>query len=91
MDKDMQLLISLMARAIPLIPRPIIHRLSRRYIAGATIEEAVDRTRRLNAQGFCTTLDVLGESISAKRGPRRPSTSGSSMQSVSRLCVPTCR
>lgn len=60
----MQLLISLMARAIPLIPRPIIHRLSRRYIAGATIEEAVDRTRRLNAQGFCTTLDVLGESIS---------------------------
>lgn len=63
-DNDMQLLDTLMVRAVPLIPRAVIHRLSRRYIAGATIEEAIDRTRRLNAQGFCATLDVLGESIS---------------------------
>ena len=63
----MQLLTTLMARAVPLIPRAVIQRLSRRYIAGATIEETVDRTGQLNAQGFCATLDVLGESISTLR------------------------
>jgi proline dehydrogenase len=63
----MQLLSSSMARAIPLIPRAIIQRLSRRYIAGSTIEESVARTRQLNAQGFCVTLDVLGESTTSLR------------------------
>ena len=63
----MQLLGALMARTISLIPRAIIQRLSRRYIAGSTIEETIARTRQLNAQGFCVTLDVLGESTSSRR------------------------
>jgi proline dehydrogenase len=64
LDKDMQLLTTLMARAVPLIPRAVIQKLSRRYIAGVTIEEMVARTAQLNMQGFSATLDVLGESIS---------------------------
>lgn len=60
----MQLLNTFIARAVPLIPRSIVQRLSRRYIAGATIEETARRTLQLNTQGFCVTLDVLGEGIS---------------------------
>lgn len=61
----MPLLASLIAQTLPLIPRWVVQRLSRRYIAGDTIEACVQRTAQLNAQGFCATLDVLGEGISA--------------------------
>lgn len=53
----------LMAHAIPLVPRFVVQRLSRRYIAGADLAQAVTRIRQLNAQGFPVTVDVLGESV----------------------------
>ncbi|MBO9597607.1 MAG: proline dehydrogenase family protein [Cohnella sp.] len=34
-----------------------------RFIAGLTLDEAVDRVRILNNQGICVTLDHLGEGI----------------------------
>ncbi|MBE3589278.1 MAG: proline dehydrogenase family protein [Firmicutes bacterium] len=37
--------------------------LARRFVAGDTLEEAVEETRRLNEQGFAVTLDHLGESV----------------------------
>ena len=36
---------------------------ARRFIAGDTIEEAIDCARRIQAQGFLLTLDYLGESV----------------------------
>jgi proline dehydrogenase len=51
--------------AIPLIPRPIIHKISRRYIAGATLSDARTRVDALHAAGFRTTVDVLGEAASS--------------------------
>lgn len=60
----MQLFNTLVARAIPFIPRFVIQKISRRYIAGDTLAEAIARVQQLNAQGFCATLDVLGESVS---------------------------
>ncbi len=59
----MHLFNALMARAIPLIPRAIIQKISRRYIAGATLGEALARVQQLNAQGFCVTLDVCENQI----------------------------
>ncbi len=59
----MQLLDTLVARAIPLIPRALIQRISRRYIAGNTLAQALVRVQQLNAQGFSATLDVLGETV----------------------------
>jgi proline dehydrogenase len=50
-----------MARAIAHVPRPLVQKISRRYIAGASIAEAVVRVQALNAQGFTATIDVLGE------------------------------
>lgn len=36
---------------------------ARRFIAGETVEEAVDTARQLEAQGLLHTLDYLGESV----------------------------
>ena len=36
---------------------------ARRFIAGETIEEAIDASRRLQASGLLLTLDYLGESV----------------------------
>ncbi len=51
---------------MPLIPRPIVRRISRRYIAGDTLEEAVETVQDLNKQGCVATIDVLGESTGSK-------------------------
>ncbi len=53
----------LAAHAIPWIPRPLVRRVSRRYIAGDDLRDAVRRVRELNAEGFSATVDVLGESV----------------------------
>jgi len=59
------------ARAIPWIPRALVRKISRRYIAGATVAEALARVRSLNAEGFEATLDVLGETVSSFAQARR--------------------
>ena len=43
---------------------PILRRLPYRFVAGTTLDQAVDAVRRLNAEGAMATLDVLGESVS---------------------------
>ena len=53
----------LIARSLPLVPRPIVRRVSRRYIAGESLADAVDTVRALNGEGFMATLDILGESV----------------------------
>lgn len=60
----MQLLNTVVAHAIPWIPRALIQKISRRYIAGDSLAEAVVRIRQLNAQGYGVTVDVLGEAVS---------------------------
>ncbi|MDE0960637.1 MAG: proline dehydrogenase family protein [Planctomycetota bacterium] len=46
---------------LPLIPRSMVWWVSRRYIAGKTLEDALLCVEKLNAQGMSATLDVLGE------------------------------
>lgn len=50
-----------MEHAIPWLPRALVHRISRRYIAGNNLAEALIRIRELNALGLSVTVDVLGE------------------------------
>jgi proline dehydrogenase len=59
----MSLLNSLVVRTLPLVPKPIVHRVSRRYIAGPTLDDAVRVVRALNERGISATLDVLGEFV----------------------------
>ena len=56
------------AESVPVIPRQIVRRISRRYIAGDTLEEAVDTVKDLNRQGCVATIDLLGESTESKAG-----------------------
>jgi proline dehydrogenase len=49
--------------ALPLVPRRIVQRLSSRYIAGSTVDDAMRVVRRLNGEGKLATIDVLGEEI----------------------------
>jgi proline dehydrogenase len=54
------------ANSVPVIPRPIVKKISSRYIAGDTLEEAVSTVRDLNGQGCVATIDLLGESTESK-------------------------
>ncbi|MEE8142070.1 MAG: proline dehydrogenase family protein [Planctomycetota bacterium] len=46
---------------LPLVPRPLIWRISRRYIAGRSLAEALPRVAELNRGDMTVTVDVLGE------------------------------
>jgi proline dehydrogenase len=50
-------------RLLPAVPRPVVQKLSQRYIAGPELKDARETVRGLNAQGKLATIDVLGEKI----------------------------
>ena len=52
-------------RLLPAVPRPFVRRLSSRYIAGPSIDDAIRVVTRLNAKGKLATVDVLGEEITS--------------------------
>src|SRR4028119_638086 len=54
------------ANSVPVIPRPIVKKISSRYIAGDTLDEAVKTVRELNREGCVATIDLLGESTENK-------------------------
>src|ERR1017187_7334445 len=43
----------------------LAQRLARRFVAGATLDDALATGRRLNAEGIAVTLDHLGESVTS--------------------------
>jgi proline dehydrogenase len=54
------------SKGIMFVPGPLVGIFARKYIAGNTLDDAVQVTRKLNAQGIKSTIDVLGEFISSK-------------------------
>jgi proline dehydrogenase len=50
-------------RVLPAVPRPVVRKLSERYIAGPELADACRVVKELNRQGKMATLDVLGEEI----------------------------
>jgi proline dehydrogenase len=48
---------------LPAVPKPVVRRISSRYIAGEELEDALRVVREVNAQGKLATIDVLGEEI----------------------------
>ena len=47
------------------MPRWFVGWVSRRYVAGPTLEDAVKVMQRLSKEGACFTIDVLGEEINS--------------------------
>ncbi|MFN2469439.1 MAG: proline dehydrogenase family protein [Gaiellaceae bacterium] len=57
-------------RLLPAVPKPVVRRISGRYIAGTELEDACRVVKQLNAHGRMATIDVLGEEISSAREAR---------------------
>ena len=52
---------SAVANSMRFVPRPIVWRFSKRYIAGTSLDDAYETARQLNGEGCLVTIDVLGE------------------------------
>lgn len=59
----MSLFDSLVKYGMPFVPKPIVGRVARRYVAGDTLEDAVRTLRDLNEEGAMGTVDILGEEV----------------------------
>jgi proline dehydrogenase len=66
----MSLLNKLVVTAMPLIPKAIVGRVARRYIAGTTLADGVQTVKRLNQAGMMATMDLLGEDVKDAREAR---------------------
>jgi len=63
----MSLFDTLIRTTLPLTPKPMVGFFARRYVAGPTLQDAVATVQRLERDGCCATVDVLGEAV-ADRG-----------------------
>ncbi len=59
----MSLLNKLIVNALPLIPKPVVGQVAKRYIAGRTLPDGVRVVRELNGKGMKATMDLLGEDV----------------------------
>ena len=57
---------NLLVKTVQTMPENIIWLFSKKYIAGKTLQNAIDTVKDLNSKGIVATLDVLGESINTK-------------------------
>ncbi|MDD5718453.1 MAG: proline dehydrogenase family protein [Candidatus Krumholzibacteria bacterium] len=74
----------LIVAAMPLVPRPIIRKISRRYIAGDLLADAIAATQQMHRdEGAWTTIDVLGEFVdNRERAVREKSESGKVLDAI---------
>jgi proline dehydrogenase len=61
---------SALVRLLPAVPKPVVQMFSSRYIAGATLADAVWCVHDLNEGGAMATVDVLGEEITREEETR---------------------
>ncbi len=50
-------------KVLLMTPKPLVWRFARTYIAGETLDDAVETIRALNREGARATVDVLGEGV----------------------------
>jgi len=55
-----------LAGILPLVPRPIVWAVAKRYVAGSDLEDALRVTAALTERNRLVTLDVLGEQFSSR-------------------------
>jgi proline dehydrogenase len=59
----MSLFDTLVKYGMPFVPKPIVGRVARRYVAGDTLDDAAHTLRALNEEGAMGTVDILGEEV----------------------------
>ncbi|MFW6175207.1 MAG: proline dehydrogenase family protein [Acidobacteriota bacterium] len=53
----------LLVTGLPVVPKPLVGLVAKRYVAGETLDDAVAQVRDINGRGAMATLDVLGEEV----------------------------
>lgn len=66
----MGLLHSSVMAVLPLVPNPLMRRISSRYIAGETLDEALAKLAELAGRGYSGVLDILGEDVEDEAAAR---------------------
>ena len=51
---------------LPFVPKTVVQRFARRYVAGESLDDAVRTVRELAGEGAMATIDVLGESVTRR-------------------------
>jgi proline dehydrogenase len=59
----MSLFDNLVRYGMPFVPKPIVGKVAKRYVAGEEVSDAVRTIRELNEEGAMATVDVLGEEV----------------------------
>ncbi len=57
---------SFIAALMPFFPKWFVRPFAKPYVAGETLDEAIEIVRQLNADGFAATMDILGEFVESK-------------------------
>ncbi|HVZ40339.1 MAG TPA: proline dehydrogenase family protein [Candidatus Kapabacteria bacterium] len=79
---------SLISGVLPYAPKALVRVVARRYIAGETINDAMNTVRRLNGEGTMATIDALGEFVkSAELARAETETSIDVLQEIARQKV----
>ncbi|MBK9376733.1 MAG: proline dehydrogenase family protein [Holophagales bacterium] len=56
----------LVVGTLPFVPKAVVRKFARRYVAGETLDDAVRTVRELSTEGAMATIDVLGESVTRR-------------------------
>jgi len=51
------------ANLVPIIPKSLVGHFAKKYIAGESLEEALDAVKKLNDEGYLCTINILGEHL----------------------------
>src|SRR6056297_1931909 len=61
-----------LSKTVPLMPKFMVGMVAKKYIAGTTLQQAVQEIKKLNEKKFLTTTDVLGENIPDIEAAQKP-------------------
>lgn len=63
----MEILNKLIVNFVKVLPKPVVYIFAKKYIAGISLQDAVNAVKELNKKGVYATVDVLGEAISTRK------------------------
>jgi proline dehydrogenase len=62
----MSLINKLLVLLLPLVPKFIVGIVSKKYIAGPSLNHAIEKIKNFNSCGIAATIDILGEEVAQK-------------------------
>ena len=57
---------TLIIQSLPLMPKPLVAKVAKKYIAGASLSDAIRVSKELEQKKAAVTIDVLGEFVESK-------------------------